>query len=642
MTYKERMLAAIKGEQADVIPFAPRMDLWYAAHQAAGTLPDPYGDCSMDSICRAEGWGLYKVTSDYQYIQESLEAKALACLGLFVPHATVYRIEFSSDIDIDIRSEGDTVRAAFHTPAGTVSAEMAHTEQLKREGVTYPWVSERLIKTFEDWKIVASLFESIKLVPYVDGYLEWVADTGDDGLVASPACDASSPMHHIQKFLFDPTDFYIYYKEQPGQIEAFAASVAHFYNQILEVTAESPADVITWGGNYDHTITYPPYFEKDILPWLKKADAAYRPKGKLLLSHCDGENYGLMDLIKHSGIDAAESVCPYPMTRLRLHEYYAGWADKITIIGGIPGNLLLTDHTSESDFTAYMDYLFKAVAPGRRFFAGITDAVPVAADWNRLRRIHELVETKGRLPLKARTFSPVFADPSDEPSDELSEVSKTGLSSEFDIVCQAIFSGNSKDIKTHIDALLQRDISAQDILQHGMIAAMDTIGAGFSAGKVFIPEMLMAAQTMEIGVGVLKDKLAAGPGQAEATGGKILLGTVFGDLHDIGKNLVGIMLRGVGFEVIDLGINIAAQTFIHQVKVLKPDILALSALLTTTLPQMPRIIEALVEAGLRTTVKVIIGGAPVTYHFADRIGSDGYADNAGDAASLAKRLLAEP
>jgi len=642
MTYRERMLAAIKGEQTDVIPFAPRMDLWYAAHQAAGTLPDPYEDSSMDTICRSEGWGLYKVTSDYQYIQESLEAKALVCLGLFTPHATVYRIEFSSDIDIDIRSEGDTVRAAFHTPAGTVSAEMAQTEQLKREGVTYPWVSERLIKKFEDWKIVASLFENINLVPYDDGYLEWLAATGDDGLVASPACDASSPMHHIQKFLFDPTDFYIYYRKHPSQIEAFAASVAHFYNQILEVTAESPADVITWGGNYDDTITYPPYFEKEILPWLKKAVAAFKPKGKLLLTHCDGENYGLMELIKHSGIDAAESVCPYPMTRLRLHEYYARWADKITIIGGIPANLVLSDNAGEADFTAYMDYLFKAVAPGRRFFAGITDAVPVAADWDRLRRIHELVETKGRLPLKERTFSPVFADPEDEPSEKLAKASKTGLTPEYDLVRQAIFSGNSKDIKTNIDALLQRDIAAEDILQQGMIAAMDTVGAGFSAGKVFIPEMLMAAQTMEIGVGVLKDKLVPGTGPAEGAGGKILLGTVFGDLHDIGKNLVGIMLRGVGFEVIDLGINIALPTFIRQVKALKPDILALSALLTTTMPQMPKIIEALNEANLRTTVKVIIGGAPVTHQFAEQIGADGYADNAGDAASLSKRLLAEP
>jgi len=467
-----------------------------------------------------------------------------------------------------------------------------------------------------------------------------VEEIGHEGLGASPASDASSPMHHIQKNFFAATDFYIYYKERAKELEAFAASIANYYDQLVDVLAESPTEVITWGGNYDDTITYPPYFEKEILPWLKKAAKVFRQKGKFLLTHCDGENSGLMELIKNSGVDAAESVCPYPMTKLRLHEYYEQWADNITIIGGIPAELVIRENTSDADFEAYMDYMFKAVAPGRRFFAGITDAVPVAADMDRLRRINDLVEAKGKLPLEAGSFRPVFDEHIIKREVEERERKIDEVSVEYTSIREDIFTGNSVNIKTHIDELLQRDIAAEDILQEGMISAMEIIGEKFSSGEVFIPEMLMAAKTMETGVSILKNQLMKSADKGTGTGGKIVLGTVFGDLHDIGKNLVGIMLRGVGFDVVDLGVNVSIQEFIKQAKTHNPEIMALSALLTTTMPQMKKLIEALHEAGLRSAIKVMIGGAPVTPKFADQIGADGYAANAGDAVSIAKQLVA--
>jgi len=639
MTYKERMMAAIKGEIPDVIPYAPRLDLWYAAHSAADTLPVKYKNSSVDEICRAEGWGLYKVTADYKYIQDSAEDIALVSLGLFALPMVGYRFNFSSEIKMEVKQEGDTVMVKFHTPVGMVSSVLEYTEQLKKEGITYPWVKERLIKEFDDWKIVAYLFENMKLIPDWDGYLQWVEEIGHDGLGASPASDASSPMHHIQKTFFAPTDFYIYYKERAKELEAFAASVANYYDQLLDVVAESPAEVITWGGNYDDTITYPPYFEKEILPWLKKAANALRQKGKLLLTHCDGENYGLMELIKNSGVDAAESVCPHPMTKLRLHEYYERWADNITIIGGIPAELVIRENTSDTDFEAYMDYMFKAVAPGRRFFAGISDAVPVFADFDRLRQINELIEAKGKLPLEEGSFRPVFDEYIIKREVEDREKKITEVSVEYTAIRQDIFTGNSINIKTHIEELLQRDIPAEDILQEGMVSAMEIIGERFSSGEVFIPEMLMAAKTMEAGVSILKDKLMKSAGKGTRTGGKIVLGTVFGDLHDIGKNLVGIMLRGVGFDVVDLGVNVSIQEFIKQAKTHNPKIMALSALLTTTMPQMQKLIQALHETGLRSSIKVMIGGAPVTPKFADQIGADGYAANAGDAVPIAKKLV---
>jgi len=171
-----------------------------------------------------------------------------------------------------------------------------------------------------------------------------------------------------------------------------------------------------------------------------------------------------------------------------------------------------------------------------------------------------------------------------------------------------------------------------------MLSAMEIIGERFKDGSVFIPEVLLSARAMNEALTVLEPFLSV-----EDTGktAKILVGTVRGDLHDIGKNMVCTMLKGVGFEVIDLGINITVDDFVKQVSDHKPDILGMSALLTTTMPQMQMIIESLTEAGLRSNVKIIIGGAPVNQKFCDDIGADGYAQDAGDAVALAKRLIQE-
>jgi 5-methyltetrahydrofolate--homocysteine methyltransferase len=165
---------------------------------------------------------------------------------------------------------------------------------------------------------------------------------------------------------------------------------------------------------------------------------------------------------------------------------------------------------------------------------------------------------------------------------------------------------------------------------------MDVIGPKFKAGELFIPEVLLSSRAMNEGLAVLEPHLS---GEAKTAKGKVLIGTVKGDLHDIGKNMVATMLRGAGFEVRDLGIDVNQELFIKEVEQYTPDILALSALLTTTMPEMKRIIGTLSEKGLRAGVKIMIGGAPVNARYAQDIGSDGYAADAGEAVALAKGLV---
>lgn len=198
-----------------------------------------------------------------------------------------------------------------------------------------------------------------------------------------------------------------------------------------------------------------------------------------------------------------------------------------------------------------------------------------------------------------------------------------------------IIEGNFKDIPAKTEAALLEGLGAEGILDGGLMPGMDYVGMEFKAGNMYIPEVLQSAKAMQSSMDLIRPLLAETGVEAV---GKIILGTVKGDLHDIGKNLVGMMCEGAGFEIIDLGKNIEPDAFVAAVKEHKPSILGMSALLTTTIGSMENAIIALEEAGVRDTVKIMIGGAPVTQEFADKIGADGYASNAASAADLAKRF----
>ena len=207
----------------------------------------------------------------------------------------------------------------------------------------------------------------------------------------------------------------------------------------------------------------------------------------------------------------------------------------------------------------------------------------------------------------------------------------------IETIYQAVMEGDASEAATQVQAALDAGIAPGDILNKGCIAAMGEVGRLFEEGEMFVPEMLIAARAMQAGMNILKPHLAEGE---IVSAGKVVLGTVAGDLHDIGKNLVGMMMEGAGFEIVDLGTDVSAGKFVEAVKEHHPDLIGMSALLTTTMPSMTATIEALTEAGLRDQVKVMIGGAPVTQAFANQIGADGFAPDASSATRKAKELLA--
>jgi 5-methyltetrahydrofolate--homocysteine methyltransferase len=206
----------------------------------------------------------------------------------------------------------------------------------------------------------------------------------------------------------------------------------------------------------------------------------------------------------------------------------------------------------------------------------------------------------------------------------------------FEKLSTAILEGDSETSASLTQQGLDESVPAKDILDNGLIVGMDEVGVRFKAGDMFVPEVLMSAEAMTAGMDLLRPILAeAGVVMA----GTIIMGTVKGDLHDIGKNLVSMMCEGAGFQIVNLGFNVEPQKFIEAIKGHQPDIIGMSAMLTTTMRSMGHTIKAIEEAGLRDQIKVMVGGAPVDQEFAERIGADGYGANAPTSAELAKQLV---
>ena len=204
-------------------------------------------------------------------------------------------------------------------------------------------------------------------------------------------------------------------------------------------------------------------------------------------------------------------------------------------------------------------------------------------------------------------------------------------------MADALLAGYANKVKELTEKTLAEGIPAGQIIRDGLIPGMAVIGERFKKNEIYVPEVLIAARAMQAGLGIVKPLLS----EAEAAEklGTVCIGTVKGDLHDIGKNLVAMMLEGAGFEVIDLGVDVPPEKFVEAVKEHNANYVALSALLTTTMVNMKETIQALTDAGLRDSVKVLVGGAPVTQSFADDIGADGYAPDSGTAVDIAKKLI---
>jgi 5-methyltetrahydrofolate--homocysteine methyltransferase len=205
-------------------------------------------------------------------------------------------------------------------------------------------------------------------------------------------------------------------------------------------------------------------------------------------------------------------------------------------------------------------------------------------------------------------------------------------------IMDAVVAGNIAETKEAVRQALGKGVAPMDVIDKGMVAGLDVVGEQFAVGEMFLPEMMLSAVAAREGIAIATEGMEKGQYKPKAT---MVLGTVKGDLHDIGKNMVALILRSRGFEVVDLGVDVHEEQFISAVREHKPEILGMSCLMTVTMVGMKDVISALTEAGLRNTTKIIVGGCPVSQEFASQIGADYYSRDAGSTAALLERLLPE-
>jgi len=225
----------------------------------------------------------------------------------------------------------------------------------------------------------------------------------------------------------------------------------------------------------------------------------------------------------------------------------------------------------------------------------------------------------------------------DTPEDTI-DFSTLSLAELYEQMGEDLYDGLAEEVVTAVNEALTRGRQAYEVMTEGLVAGMDIVGADFRDGILFVPEVLMAARAMKAGMEVLRPLLIQSGAPRQGT---MVIGTVKGDIHDIGQNLVSMMMEGAGFEVVNLGINNDADKFLAAIRQHQPDIVGMSALLTTTMPYMKVVVDRLMEEGIRDELIVMVGGAPVTQAFADHVGADGYGADAADAVEKARRLVAE-
>ena len=376
----------------------------------------------------------------------------------------------------------------------------------------------------------------------------------------------------------------------------------------------------------------PKYLRKYLFPWYKKMGRVCRDKGIGFIFHSDGDCTEVMDDLVEAGFQGFNPIQPNCMD---IVEVKKKWGDKLCLIGNINLDSTLT-LGSPQDVRAEVYERIRTIGPGGGYMVASSNSL---ADYVPLQNMKAMIEATfkyGKYPidLEAGKIEGKFWTYQGKQKDQARQAAD--FSSDINYL-KAMVTKNIEQVKSLAEADMKNGMSASQVVSQKLIPTMRLVGEKFQEGEYFIPEMMMAAQAMSALIESLQDQLISGSSE---TKGRVVIGTVQGDLHDIGKNLVAMMLKGQGFEVIDLGLSVKTEDFTSAVIEHKPDVLAMSALLTTTMVEMKNNIDAITKKGIRDQVKVIVGGAPVTAQFAAEIGADAYAYDAPGAAQKCEELLA--
>jgi len=385
MTHRARMLAAIRGESTDQLPWAPRLDLWAIAQQARGTLPPALAGLDTAGLADALGVGCHAVRADYTRPRDRRELM-LRGIGFDNHPDYPFRVEVRG-LPVAFEHDAGNLRTRVTTPAGDVVLHLELTREMARNGISIPFVHSYAVRTLDDLEAVARMFEHLEVIPTPAAYAEFRRRIGERGLAVATGPIAASPLHLLLHELMPMEQFFYLYADERERLLALARRLEPFYEAVLDAVLQCDAEVVFWGANYDQDLTWPPFFAEEIAPWLQRVARRLHAAGKLLLTHCDGENQRLLPHYPACGFDIAESVCPTPMTRCTLAELRQGFGPRTTVWGGIPSVILLDTEMDDDAFGRYLDAVLREAAQGSRLILGVSDNVPPDANLARLAEI---------------------------------------------------------------------------------------------------------------------------------------------------------------------------------------------------------------------------------------------------------------
>lgn len=427
--------------------------------------------------------------------------------------------------------------------------------------------------------------------------------------------------------------------ENPGLIQRMFEKVGTLQLAVLDRMLEFDA---VEGIKHADDIAYsealmiaPNHLRQYVFPWFKELVNRVHAKGKLAIFHSDGKLDLVMPDLVGCGFDALNPFEPKAIDIVAVKQQYG---DKIALIGNIDLGYTLTRGTP-AEVAAECRQRIRELGPGGGYALASSNSIPEYVPYENFLALLNSAFEYGQYPLEPLIVEErpllVTTEVARKTVDESDSDDELTL---LDELIDAVVDGDPDDARIITREALDDDISAHQMFNQALIPAMTEVGQLMETGEYFIPSVLMSAKAMNASVDILKPLLVEAAEHVEKVG-KVVIGTVHRDMHDIGKNLAIMMLEGKGFDVIDLGIDVPTEKFIEAVKEHNADIVGMSAMLTTTMMNMKDVIDALTEAGLRDRVKVIIGGAPVEPYFAAEIGADGAALNAAAGANMAYELV---
>ena len=381
MTERERILASIRGEQPDRMPWVPRLEFWHRARLRDRTMPSELRGLSLYEVAERLGVGYYASIPDFTAREEEPDMMDRV-LGIFNVPVLAHRTVLE-DVDRRVTRSGRQTVIEYHAPAGSICTAEVLTEEMLDGGASVSWITEHAIRTERDFDTAGYIFSHLRVEPRA-GYAARRRAVGERGVAVAYVIGTACPMQHIMKELMPVEQFFYAMHDCPEKIERLAEQMEPYYAQMKQLAADTDAEVVLLGGNYDDSITYPRFFEAHILPPLRDYADLLHSRGKYLMTHTDGENRRLVPLYLRAGFDIADSLCPAPMTRMSLAEIREAFEDRIAIWGGIPSILLCRDSAGDAQFRRWIDDLIDRYGHESRFVLGVSDMVTADADWDRL------------------------------------------------------------------------------------------------------------------------------------------------------------------------------------------------------------------------------------------------------------------